>query len=911
MNELGTLLVGSIVRCTLVAALGVFLVVALRRRGPVIGATIAATTLVVLVGVSGLALAPWPRWWTVGSGADGVRPPGRSAVKSAATSGRAPALPPLDAGPVVAGPEPAPASESWSRGVAGEIVRVLLSVPRPQERTTQRWNWLAYGTLAFIAGLVFGLARLLLGVRGVQRLRQRARSINDAGLLELMASLCATMGRRRVVALLESDEVASPATVGWRRPAVILPPGWREWDEQERRVVVAHELAHVCRGDYPVALAAQFSLALHFYHPLVYWLAARLRLEQELAADAWGAAVVGGNQRYLATLARFALRESDRPASWPARAFFSTRGTLLRRIEMLRDPNTIRHGAPPRRVRALMITTLAAAGLLVAGFRGPEAPESASAQTPARAQEKGPVIARPAPAEFDLAYVPSDAVLVFAARPAEFLGLPGYEPLTKLTKDAELVPAAFPVSPLEIEQIVVVWLGDDPAGAAVTRPRPGQRLATVQRTNKPQDWAKAIVESVGEVEKVPFEGREYLRLKQPRGDYCAYTPDDRTLLTAGEDVLRDLIRRGPDLKAGHAWDPSWESVKRCQFAIAGNQAGLRLWMGNPGLTALQVSAFSPFFEKTRTFALGAQAGKGLALDGLATCASAADARQVGETCQAALTLARNLMRDLHAQPKPGQAMPSLFALNGLIDPLLNAARIDVRDQGERSLVRLTAAPPDLDAGEVIKLFLPAFAASRAATLRSQGINNLKQIGLAMHNYEAAHGHFPPAVVIGPDGKTPHSWRVELLPLIGREDLYSQYKLDEPWDGPNNRKLLDKVPSVYHAPNPGGDPIFASYFVPTGPDTVFPGAEGTKFAAITDGTVNTIMLVEARRAIPWTKPEDISIDVKGPLPEFGGYNVGGFSAAFGDGSVRFLSFSINKELLRALFTKAGGEVIQLP
>ena len=78
-----------------------------------------------------------------------------------------------------------------------------------------------------------------------------------------------------------------PATVGWRRPTLLLPADWRDWGETDRRAVVAHELAHVRRGDYVAGVWAQFCVAFHFYQPLVHWLTARLRLEQELAADAW------------------------------------------------------------------------------------------------------------------------------------------------------------------------------------------------------------------------------------------------------------------------------------------------------------------------------------------------------------------------------------------------------------------------------------------------------------------------------------------------------------------------------------------------------------------------------------------------------------------------------------------------
>ena len=75
---------------------------------------------------------------------------------------------------------------------------------------------------------------------------------------------------------------------------------------------------------------------------------------------------------------------------------------------------------------------------------------------------------------------------------------------------------------------------------------------------------------------------------------------------------------------------------------------------------------------------------------------------------------------------------------------------------------------------------------------------LQQIVLGLYGYEFAHEHFPPAVVIGPDGKTPHSWRVEILPYLHRKDLFEQYRLDEPWDSPANKKVLDQIPDVFGA-----------------------------------------------------------------------------------------------------------------
>src|SRR5215831_16100721 len=153
------------------------------------------------------------------------------------------------------------------------------------------------------------------------------------------------MACTRPVELREVDDLTTPATIGWQRPLLLLPFDWRDWDADERRAVLAHELAHVRRSDFPAGLAAQLSLALHFYHPLAHWLAARLRLEQELAADAWGARLAGGQPSYLATLARMALRRDGRAATGPARAFLPSHGTFVRRIEMLRNGKAIHQGS--------------------------------------------------------------------------------------------------------------------------------------------------------------------------------------------------------------------------------------------------------------------------------------------------------------------------------------------------------------------------------------------------------------------------------------------------------------------------------------------------------------------------------------------------------------------------------------
>ncbi len=191
------------------------------------------------------------------------------------------------------------------------------------------------------------------------------------------------------------------------------------------------------------------------------------------------------------------------------------------------------------------------------------------------------------------------------------------------------------------------------------------------------------------------------------------------------------------------------------------------------------------------------------------------------------------------------------------------------------------------------------------------VEHFKQIAVAIHDYYDANHHFPPAALYGPDGKTRYSWRVALLPFLGQKLLYDFYHFDEAWDSPNNRKVLEKMPDVFRRLEEPVESNNACCFALVGPDTVFDGKEGTKMESITDGTSCTILLVEAKRNIPWTKPEDIPCDPHKPLPALGGYFEGGFHVVMADMTVRFIPSTVSEKVLRALITKAGGEPVEVP
>src|SRR5262249_12243111 len=97
------------------------------------------------------------------------------------------------------------------------------------------------------------------------------------------------------------------------------------------------------------------------------------------------------------------------------------------------------------------------------------------------------------------------------------------------------------------------------------------------------------------------------------------------------------------------------------------------------------------------------------------------------------------------------------------------------------------------------LLLPAVQSSRTAARRAQSVNNLKQIALALHNFHSSNGRFPPAGSRDKNGNALLSWRVTILPFVEQQALFNEFHMDEPWDSPHNKTLLDKMPMLYAVP----------------------------------------------------------------------------------------------------------------
>ncbi len=254
--------------------------------------------------------------------------------------------------------------------------------------------------------------------------------------------------------------------------------------------------------------------------------------------------------------------------------------------------------------------------------------------------------------------------------------------------------------------------------------------------------------------------------------------------------------------------------------------------------------------------------------------------------------------------------------------------VRVTRRGEGS----TGGGPSSDALESPRWF--------ASPAHKQAVSDLTRIINGLHRYQKMHGRLPTSVVHGKDGKAgpPHSWRVELLPLLGEQELYDQYHFDEPWDSAHNKLLLSKMPAVFRSPQDHPQSNFTSYFGITSNDispraaalqamreqrdgkleadyeqyvpeaTVFWKRLGASFIDMLDGTSSCIAVVEARREIPWTQPVDINYASDALLPRFGGWFDDGWHAAFADGTVKQLATYNDAKSIRNMLTISDGQAV---
>jgi len=305
-----------------------------------------------------------------------------------------------------------------------------------------------------------------------------------------------------------------------------------------------------------------------------------------------------------------------------------------------------------------------------------------------------------------------------------------------------------------------------------------------------------------------------------------------------------------------------------------------------------------------------------------------------------------------AMANPEATAPVIQLATGLL------SGVTIKSEGAKGSLVLNK-PADFD--QWPKKLQPVVESMRAAARRANRMNNMKQILLAFHNYHDTFGKFPANAIYSKDGKALSSWRVSILPFIEQSNLYDVYAKNKSWNSPENARFasyhigvyaaapvaegqsekLDvdaadtakkgskedseigapevakEAPAVAVPPVEGKVPANAvktRYQLFVGPGAIFETNKGIRFSSITDGTSNTILLIETgpEKAVPWSQPADLPFEKDTDLfkaigqPTDGVYLVG-----LADGSVHSLTPDQLKDKLRQLITRNGQEIIELP
>jgi len=254
----------------------------------------------------------------------------------------------------------------------------------PRTANRERRSWSAILLTVWIAGALLILARLATGIIAVWWMSRRTERVTDAPWLEQARSLAAALGISPRIVFLRSTGAAMPMAWGIFRPAVLMPSAADEWPAERLRIVLLHELAHVKRRDCLTHMLAQVACALHWFNPLAWMAARRVRTERERACDDLVLAAGTRGSDYADQLIEIArVMRSGRFPSVLAGASLAMahRSELEGRLLSILDPSVPRAGLS--RMRALGTTSAFALAVMPLASMQPWTVASTQDQQPA------------------------------------------------------------------------------------------------------------------------------------------------------------------------------------------------------------------------------------------------------------------------------------------------------------------------------------------------------------------------------------------------------------------------------------------------------------------------------------------------------------------------------------------------
>jgi beta-lactamase regulating signal transducer with metallopeptidase domain/tetratricopeptide (TPR) repeat protein len=255
---------------------------------------------------------------------------------------------------------------------------------------------------AWLVGVLVLSIRLLGAWAWVQRLKRRSTQSAAEPWPATFAHLCQRMRLRQPVRLLQSAWVQVPTVLGWWRPVVLVPlSAVTTLPPAQLEVLLAHELAHVRRHDYLVNLLQSVVETLLFYHPAVWWVSERIRLERENCCDDWAVSLCGDRLLYARALTAM---EELRSVPLPLVAAVNG-GPLLHRIRRVLGVESPADSSSRWSAGFVVLAALVGLALHSSAWPAPSTaaspPPSAADGAQASASEDPPTPRQPQPASSD------------------------------------------------------------------------------------------------------------------------------------------------------------------------------------------------------------------------------------------------------------------------------------------------------------------------------------------------------------------------------------------------------------------------------------------------------------------------------------------------------------------------------
>jgi hypothetical protein len=185
------------------------------------------------------------------------------------------------------------------------------------------------------------------------------------------------------------------------------------------------------------------------------------------------------------------------------------------------------------------------------------------------------------------------------------------------------------------------------------------------------------------------------------------------------------------------------------------------------------------------------------------------------------------------------------------------------------------------------LMLSGWVAGRKAEHGLECARRLNLLAAGLRRYAETYQQLPPSVVTDAAGRPLHSWRVLLLPFVGEEPLYAEFGLDEPWNAPANRRLREQRPDVFACDELAWDDAASTQFVAVVDErSYFPPGKSVLPGEMHGVGAQGLVLLEVGpdRRIPWTSPQDVSVEELASLVDGASSHGERLQAVAADGTV---------------------------